>query len=535
MPRPDESFGLDIERNPHSLTTFSQITEGEIIVTLNEVKNNSAMSEIPTKFLKFFPNLLAKLLAPLFNECIKSSYYPEILKRANIKPIFKGGDKRQVGNYRPISLLPLLNKIFESLIYSRLYDFFQDHNLISDNQFGYLRNRSTSQAIIKLIDHTLPAINNKNYSLLTLVDLSKAFDCVSHKMLIAKLERYGVRGEALSLINSYLHFRRHRIKTSNKLFTEYRDVYGGVPQGSVLGPFFYIVYANDLNNILDGIDIVNFADDIALCVNGDHLPDLVRVMNGGLSILSNWSRFNLLPINYEKTHAMVITNRKYEISSPLMIDGRNIPIVRNTVYLGVHIDDRLTFSPHIKYVTDRLSHFSGISWKITYKLNVSAAKNFFYSFVFSLVNYGISAWGGALLNFQCTRTHNLFRRIILNLFGWHFPGVSYEQLCFNFGILTLVDLYKFNILLQYFKISRMRYLPRLKFESHSSAYALRRVNELKVPVPRTNVSKMHFPYTIPLLWNDLPSSVRNQPTYFKFKSSCRKHMLENFQSTAKHI
>ena len=110
-----------------------------------------------------------------------------------------------------------------------------------------------------------------------------------------------------------------------------------------------------------------------------------------------------------------------------------------------------------------------------------------------------------------------------------------SNLCFKFGILTLVDLYKFNILLQYFKISRMRYLPRLKFESHSSAYALRRVNELKVPVPRTNVSKMHFPYTIPLLWNDLPSSVRNQPTYFKFKSSCKKHMLGNFQSTAKHI
>ena len=103
--------------------------------------------------------------------------------------------------------------------------------------------------------------------------------------------------------------------------TEFVDVDGGVPQGSVLGPFFYIVYANDLNNILTGIDIVNFADDIALCVNGDHLPDLVREMNSSLSTLSNWSRFNLLPINYGKTHAMVITNKKYDIPFPLMIDG----------------------------------------------------------------------------------------------------------------------------------------------------------------------------------------------------------------------
>ena len=346
LPSPDEGFGLKIDRNPQSLMKFNQITEGEIIVSLNEVKNNSALSAIPSKFLKMFPNLFAKLLAPLFNDCINYSYYPNILKKATIVPIFKGGDRCQIGNYRPISLLPLINKIFESLLYSRLYDFFQEHKLISDNQFGYLRNRSTSQAVLKLIDHALPAINKKNYSLVTMVDLSKAFDCVSHRMLVAKLERYGVRGDALSLLSSYLQSRKQCVRVTNKLSTEFVDVDGGVPQGSVLGPFFYIVYANDLNNILTGIDIVNFADDIALCVNGDHLPDLVREMNCGLSTLSNWSRFNLLPINYGKTHAMVITNKKYDIPLPLRIDGQTIPILKKTVYLGLHIDDRLTFTPH---------------------------------------------------------------------------------------------------------------------------------------------------------------------------------------------
>ena len=526
LPKPDENFGLIIERNSNSLSDFIPVTEGEIIVILNDLKNNSATSDIPTKFIKLFPNLLAKLLCPLFNACLKECKYPLILKMANLRPIFKKGNKDKVENYRPISLLPIINKIFETLINDRLYNFFEQHNLISDNQFGYLRNRSTSQAVIKIIQHSLPAIENKNFCIVTMIDLKKAFDCVSHKLLIAKLERYGVRGRALSLMQSYLTARKQRIKIGEKCLSGFENVIEGVPQGSVLGPFLYLVYANDLNNIINDIKVVTFADDIALCLNGDDFQCLVRAMNSGLSILSNWARFNLLPISYEKCHSIVVTNRQFEIRDPLSIDGNPIPIFRTTVYLGIHIDDRLTFLPHINYVTDRLAHLCGISWKIKYRLNVNAAKTYFYSFVYSLLNYGIAAWGGALLNYNCTRLHTLYRRIILNLLGWHFPGVSYEQLCYNFKILSPIDIFKFNLLLLYFKVAKYGYLPRLEFETQVNVYSSRHGNGLKVPFPRTDVCKMHHQYLVPVLWNELPINIKMEPTLFKFRASLKKHLFD---------
>ena len=204
LPRANSNFGLVIEENPVSLETFEPVTEGEILIVLNDLKNNSTLSDIPVRFLKLISPFVAKVLCPLFNDCLEQGYYPRPLKQSNIRPIFKAGDKTCLKNYRPISLLPTINKIFEKIIYKRIYKFFATNHLISDNQFGFLRERSTTQAIIKLIDHALPAISNKNFSVIVMIDLSKAFDCVDHRLLIAKLHRYGLRGEALKLLISYL-------------------------------------------------------------------------------------------------------------------------------------------------------------------------------------------------------------------------------------------------------------------------------------------------------------------------------------------
>ena len=182
-----------------------------------------------------------------------------------------------------------------------------------------------SQAIIKVLNNVLPAINEKKISLVTMIDLSKAFDCVCHKLLIAKLERYGVRKEALAFLRSCLSLRTQRVKiksgNGNEVFTDFMEIDGGVPQGSVLVPFLYIVNANDLNNIMDGINMVTFADDICITVTGTDFPILVDIMNRGLITLSNWSRFNLLPINYSKCHALIVTNRKVQDPDTLRIDS----------------------------------------------------------------------------------------------------------------------------------------------------------------------------------------------------------------------
>ena len=223
-------------------------------------------------------------------------------------PHFKAGDRSNIENYRPISHLPILNKIFETILHDRIYNFFYSSNLISENQFGYMKQRSTAQAALKVVHELLPAIHEKKFGVLVLIDLSKAFDSVVHNLLLAKFHRYGVRDSALRLIRSYLTNRKQRVQVM-KAFSDYIDVDMGVPQGSVLGPLLYIIFANDLVNLICDAQIVSYADDIALTFRGDSLPDLFNVINNELKVVLNWSQFNRLPINFKKCHAVVVSNR----------------------------------------------------------------------------------------------------------------------------------------------------------------------------------------------------------------------------------
>ena len=172
-----------------------------------------------------------------------------------------------------------------------------------------------------------------------------------------------------------------------------------------------------------------------------------------------------------------------------MLDGLNIPIVTSTNYLGVLIDSKLNFSNHLE-LNSKLSQFSGIAWKISFKLNINAAKTFYFSFIFSLLSYGIVACGGVLMTYKCPRLHGFFKRVTCNLFAWYFPGESFQSLCLKLGLLMPVDIYKFNIMTIYINIRQGHYLPRLKFEPKVLDYSDRRHTELRVPFPRKNAMKI---------------------------------------------
>ena len=300
-----------------------------------------------------------------------------------------------------------------------------------------------------------------------------------------------------------------------------------MPQGSCLGPFLYIAYANELNNMLPGIDIVTYADDIALCVSGDDLDSLTVKMNEGLEVVFNWSCFNLLPINFEKCHALVITNRTGNDAATLKIGNHTIPIKLTTNYLGIHIDSKLTFSHHLSSVNTRLSQLVGITWKLTYRLNICTAKSLYFSFVYSLISYGIAAWGGVFMTMSCTRTFSLHRRIVMNLFSWHFPGVDFVGICSRLGFLLPTDIYRINLMTFYYNNTRSQHLPPLRFMDSQSSYDFRVTTTLVVPFPRTLVVKSHFSYQIPMVWNSIPETIKNEPFVSKFKVAYKRFLLDS--------
>ena len=473
MPHAPPDFGLNMGENSHELLNdFDPVTVGELSFTISRLKNNSLLSEIPTKFLKICNLKIAPILCHLFNRCLIESHYPNVLKRSTIIPHYKSGNKLKIDNYRPISHLHILNKIFETLIHERLYTYLTSNDIIAKNQFGYMQNRSTTQAALNVVSQVLPAIGRKSFGIILLIDLSKAFDCVQHKLLLAKLHRYGIRDGALRLIQSYLHARKQRVEINHTL-SQFMNVTVGVPQGSVLGPLLYIVFSNDLNNIIQDIELTTYADDIALCAVSDSLPDLICLINAKLEIIQNWSCFNRLPINYGKCHAVVVSNKPITNIPNLVIGEYIIPIKGSTNYLGINIDSKLTFKTHLDHVELRLAQLAGISWKTTHKYNINAAISFYYSFVYSLLSYGSPVWGGALLIYSCTRLHSLYRRIVLNLFSWHLPNATFFELCERFSLLAPIEIYKYNLMVLYFNIRNHHFLPNVEFVTSVPSYNFR--------------------------------------------------------------
>ena len=217
----------------------------------------------------------------MINNSFISGIFPTPLKIARVVPIFKSGDRTNVTNYRPISMLSILSKIFENCIYSRLVTFFETNAILSDRQFGFRHGRSTADAILKVTEFINDSMDDQEISMCVFVDFRKAFDCINHAILLRKLECYGVRGVPLDLLSTYLSNRAQHVNI-NGSSSSVRYARLGVPQGSVLGPLLFLVYINDLCNISSNYMPVLFADDTTLCFRNSNLSNLTSLCNSEL-------------------------------------------------------------------------------------------------------------------------------------------------------------------------------------------------------------------------------------------------------------
>ena len=209
-----------------------------------------------------FNNLVSKVISELVNQAYYEGKYPNSLKLAKVIPIFKSGSKKLPGNYRPISILSNLNKIIEKVIYNRLYSFFTKNNVLNNSQFGFRANHSTVMALSEFVEGVLNRFDKGEAVCAILLDLSKAFDSVDRKILLNKLECYGIRGKMQLLIKSYLTERKQFVKFCGYEST-CEKIHVGVPQGSVLGPLLFLIHINDLQNNTN-LKVLNFADDTLL-------------------------------------------------------------------------------------------------------------------------------------------------------------------------------------------------------------------------------------------------------------------------------
>ena len=267
------------------------------------------IDNISSYFMKLALPYIENSLAFLFNTSIETSQFPDSWKVARITPIFKDGDKTEKSYYRPISVLPVISKLFEKLVFNQLYLYMKDNGLFTSDQSGFLRLHSTLTCLLKMSDDWYNGLDLGKLVGLVFIDLKKAFDTVDHDILCKKLELYGVQQRELSWFKSYVSNRKQFCRV-NGVDSDIGKIEVGVPQGSCLGPLLFLIYINDLPEAVQGASVTMYADDTSLCHQSHDLTQLNEAINSDLSKLETWLQGNKLSLNVAKTHSMLISTKQ---------------------------------------------------------------------------------------------------------------------------------------------------------------------------------------------------------------------------------
>ena len=367
------------------------IAESEILRHINGLKSSKSAGKfgIPIKYIKLSAKIVSPLLAKIYNNCIKTGCFPDILKIAEVIPLYKSGPKDICSNYRPISILSPFSKIFKKCLHFQLYNYFHQKNIFCRNQYGFRKNSSTNDAVIDIYNELLLNLNNKKITCSIFLDLAKAFDCINHEILLLKLEKYGIRGLPLSLFRSYL-MNRKQVTIVNDINSDMNDISCGVPQGSTLGPLLFIIYVNDLP-LATNLHVRLFADDTNITASHHHKDTLEKIVNKELKQVNNWMKLNKLSINYKKTEYIIITNKKEKPSYDIKIDQTTLCQNSCIKYLGVLIDDTLTWKPQVDKMCSKLASGCWALYQLRPYVNSATLMMVYYSFIHSHLNYCINS------------------------------------------------------------------------------------------------------------------------------------------------
>ena len=275
------------------------------IISSLKSKSSSGHDGVSSKLVKDFKYAFSiPLSIIIINNSLAMGLVPDMAKLAKIIPIYKAKDKKNISNYRPISLLPFISKILEKVVHKNLYTFLEKNKVLYPSQYGFQKNRSTVNAITELVCHITNSMENKQNTLSVFLDLSKAFDTINHKILLHKLEFYRVRGLALNWFRSYLTDRKQYVLYTN-VKSQTIEITCDVPQGSVLGPLLFLIYVNDIANCLTHSKVISFADDTTVFSSSKCIDDLYKNVNSDLDDLSNWFKANTLALNVNKSNSML--------------------------------------------------------------------------------------------------------------------------------------------------------------------------------------------------------------------------------------
>ena len=296
----------------------------KVISSLN-ISKSCGPNSIPTKILHLVQDQIPTHLATICNFSFSTGTFPTILKTVKVIPIHKKDSRLEVSNYRPISLLSNIDKSFEKLMHSRLIEFLEERQILYYKQFGFQKHFSTNHAILNLLEIIQKELDDGQIACGIFIDLEKAFDTVSHDILLEKLDHYGIRGISNDWFRSYLSDRSQFVSI-NGFNSDYKTIKYGVPQGSVLGPLLFLIFINDLNTAIKHSETFHFADDTCLLNIKDSVKQINKVVNKDLKFLVQWLNANRISLNVAKTEFVIFRRKKKHLDCDLnlKLHGKNL-------------------------------------------------------------------------------------------------------------------------------------------------------------------------------------------------------------------
>lgn len=496
---------------------FEQVTTDNVTNKLKNLKINKSagVDNIPPKLLKLVATELSPSLTAIINMGLKTSTFPEDLKKAQVTPIYKKNDALAKSNYRPVSILPSLSKIYEGIIADQLNSYFNP--IFSPHLGAFRKGYSCQSALLTMIEEWRDALDKHNTVGAVLMDLSKAFDCLPHEHLLHKLEAYGLSPTAVKLMASYLSNRQQRVKIGNTTST-WQNIIKGVPQGSILGPLLFNIFINDIFKCVTGSSIFNYADDNTLSAAHKNLGELLMILENSASQAIDWFDYNYMLANPDKFQALVIEPGKRQGENhTLKFRDTSITSEPQAKVLGVIIDNKLDFTPHIKMICSKAARQLNALRRLSRLLDLNSRMAIYKSFIQSNFNYCPAVWH------SCGKVNTeLMERIQHRALKFVFRSkCTYEELLRRANMSTLaIDRIK-KLAVEVHKIIHQnspQSLSTLVCKRHSD-YNLR--GSYKLDLPRVNTTKYgrnSFKYQAANIWNHLPNELRMTTDLGLFKT-----------------
>jgi hypothetical protein len=483
--------------------SISNFSVEEVYSAMLSLSNSVSLDvyNINSTILKLAAPYIVEVLTYLFNECINKCEFPVCLKLSKVVPIFKKGVKKEYGNYRPVSIIPVIAKVFEVLLNNKIIKYFEDNLMFSRDQFGFRPKRGTCDAIVSFMKNCVKGLDDKNKVLGCWYDMSKAFDTISHDILLEKLKCYGFDQSALNLLQSYISGRCQTVYY-NGCFSSYLALSSGIPQGSILGPTMFIIYINDLTSAFKNVNVKSYmyADDLAVQVHCKVTSLVNFILHDTNFIIEDWTAANSLCLNTSKTQ-----NMEFSL-------GNNCSHVDNVKFLGVTMQSNVKWNIHIDVVCKKVAKGIFMIRRLRCYVNMDVLKAIYFAHIHSQLSYGIVVWGHSG---SVKKLLILQKRAIRTMFSVN-SRTHCKPLFRELGILTVTSLYILDCLL-YVKTNLDEFPLNNSVHSHFTRYNnLLRVNQCNYQSTIKNFCEFGI-----RMYNMLPSHIKCLEVK-KFKLTVKK-------------